>query len=145
LSVPRDYLFFLDSTMARFWFKTERARRIVIGSLESLQGGRWVTSEERQKYRIRYSHDRFGQEIWWAHGGVLISPNFWQWREPVLGMHGYRWEEIDNRSGFAVISRKGSKASCRRQGMIEMVDIYATAVEMLGLKRLTGTHGISLV
>ena len=100
----RDYLMFLDSTMARFWFFTESARTQVLHALDELQGGHRITQHERSLYHLNYRHNRFGDEIFLADPGVLILPNFYQGCEPIRGMHGYAPETPDQQSAFFIRS-----------------------------------------
>ncbi len=93
-----DYVHFLDSTLARFWFLNEGARSEVGSALSKVEGGRLVSEQDRSEYAIRYPHNKFGEMIFWADGGTLIFPNFFEARIPERGMHGYRNEVEGNHS-----------------------------------------------
>lgn len=142
-SVPKDYIYFLDSTLARFWFFNKAAEQGITEAMNSLEGGRFVSEEEKKIYKIRYSHNRFGEAIWWADEGSLILPNFWQGSRPVKGMHGYRKEALDNHAGFALID-SNIKGNTFLKEPAEMVDVFATIIDMLELKRPDSTYGVSL-
>ena len=86
----RDYMFFLDSILCRFWFYNKRAKNIILDTIPNCEYGSWITPREKKHYEIDYSHNKFGDAIWWASGGTLILPNFWQGNKKVCGMHGYR-------------------------------------------------------
>jgi len=135
-----DYVCFLDSTLARFWFFNERAQREITDMILEIEGGQVVTPIEQEKYRIRYKHNRFGDLIWWAEGGNLIFPNFYQYIKPVKGMHGYRQEVIDNQTEFHLIDPELS-VSFQLKEPVEMVDMFATMVRMLKLKSPDGSSG----
>ena len=139
----KDYIYFLDSTLARFWFINNESKRVIEDAIGSLEGGRLITEEERQIYRICYSHNRFGELIWWANGGTLILPNFWQGRKPVKGMHGYRREVAQNHAGFLLIDPELNGRYTMAEPL-EMVDVFATMVDLLGLEMPEGAHGISI-
>lgn len=96
LKINRDFVYFLDSTLARFWFKNNDVRRKVMRCIENDEHGSWITEYEKSKYQIRYKHNKFGDDIWWASGGTIISPNFWQGTNFIKGMHGYRDEVVEN-------------------------------------------------
>lgn len=140
-----DYLYFLDSTLARFWFFNDRARQIVTQAMEAVRGGRLLTDEDREVYRIRYPHNRFGELIWWADGGALISPNFWQDQKLVRGMHGYRREIRENQAGFVLIDPELDLWGIQLlKAPLEMVDAFATMIELLGLEMPDNAHGRSI-
>ena len=129
-----DYLYFLDSTLARFWFFNERARRIVTEAMAEVEGGRLITEKDRIAYRIRYSHNRFGELIWWADGGTLIFPNFWQDRKPIKGMHGYRREVLENHTGLVLFDPQAEQQrNSDADNIVEMVDVFALIVDLLQL------------
>lgn len=139
----QDYVYFLDSTLARFWFFNKQARQEVTELLESVRGGSVITNEERCEYKINYPHNRFGELIWWANGGTLILPNFWQGRNPVKGMHGYRKDVTDNHAGFLLMD-PNLKTTKELKEPVDMVDIFATMVDMLGFDMPPGAHGHSV-
>ena len=140
----RDYVYLLDSTLARFWFFGERARQEVMDLMSQMDGGSIVSEEERVSYRIRYPHNRFGELIWWADGGTLIFPNFWQDRKPVKGMHGYRRDVIENHAAFLLLNTDLEESQTLEQPL-EMVDVFATIVDMLDLKMPKGAYGKSVL
>ncbi len=138
-----DYLYFLDSTMARFWFFNERARQAVTEAMQALEGGRLITEEDQATYHIRYPHNRFGELIWWADGGTLILPNFWQGKKPVKGMHGYRREVTDNHAGLLLMDPDLQGTKMLEQPL-EMVAIFATMMDMLEIEKPSEADGRSV-
>jgi len=85
----RDFLFILDSTMARFWFYNKACEKTVRSILSDVGGGRVLTQKDRDFYHLNWSHNRFGDLIFLADPGTLIFPNHFQQHNPVKGMHGY--------------------------------------------------------
>ena len=96
----KDYLCFLDSTMARFWFFNERAKELITKKLDSINYGGWISEDQKNEYKINYTHTRYGEKIWWAHDHTIISPNYWQGEKKLKGMHGYRKESKDNATAY---------------------------------------------
>jgi len=132
LKLGKDYVVFLDSTMARFWFKDERAEREIKGLLQNLPGGRILEEEDYVKYRIRFRDNRYGDLIFLANPGVLIYPNFFQMSgEPCRGMHGYDPEEPDNQGVFLLASSRIHEK--RYIGSINLVDLFPTILELMEL------------
>jgi len=140
LRVRRDYLYFLDSTLARFWFFNDRAERIITELFGSLQNGSIITDQEKEEYKIRFKDRKFGDFIYWVDGGTLIFPNFWHRRRPKKGMHGYRKEVLDNHAAFIFHSNR-KMYGLRRTQPLAMQDVFATTIEALGLKMPTGAKG----
>lgn len=100
-----DYSYFLDSTMARFWFHHASARRTIEAALTNLTGGRLLHRNDLQQYGIAQCDPRNGELIYLADPGVLIFPNFFQSEgDPIKGMHGYAPDCPDN-LGFFLVHR----------------------------------------
>tara|TARA_B100001142_G_C14327551_1_gene652834 strand:- start:1075 stop:2214 length:1140 start_codon:yes stop_codon:yes gene_type:complete len=129
LQVETDYIYFLDSTVARFWFLNERAKNKIIDSLSNNQFGDWVSKEDKEKYRINYNHNRYGDATWWANDGVLISPNFWQSSRKLKGMHGYRNNSLDNHT--CVVTNRGDLFDYKKNNSIDMVSLNKIILKFL--------------
>jgi len=89
ISVPRTENCFIDSDMARYWGEKPK--------FES-NDGRW----------IEWSNKRYGDFIFLAKPGVLISPNYWQGKSSVKAMHGYDGKDKELK-GIYIINQKGNK------------------------------------
>jgi len=139
-----DYAYFLDSTFARFWFYNPKAKDEITDMLMNVAGGRVLTDADKQHYRINYKHNKFGDLMFWADGGNLIFPNFYQDKQPVRGMHGYPEEVRDNHSAFILYS------SLQKYGIelgepVPMVDVFPTILEFMQLPIPEGTNGVSIL
>jgi predicted AlkP superfamily pyrophosphatase or phosphodiesterase len=88
LRMGRDYSVIYDSTMARFWFHNDRARKSVTERLGSVSGGRIVGDAELEEMGTLFPDRRFGELIFLVDEGVLIVPSHMGER-PIRGMHGY--------------------------------------------------------
>lgn len=90
LSMPGDYLAVYDSTMARFWFFSERGRREITGLVEKLECGRVLSDDELRQLGILFPDRRYGELIFLLHPGWLLSHSDFNgpgWMP--AGMHGY--------------------------------------------------------
>lgn len=90
LSMPDDYLAVYDSTMARFWPFTERARRALHDKLASVSCGRLLTDGELVNLGVFFPDHRYGELIFllepgWLVGGSDFNGPGWT----PAGMHGY--------------------------------------------------------
>jgi predicted AlkP superfamily pyrophosphatase or phosphodiesterase len=127
-----DYTYFLDSTLARFWFKNKKTYSIIFNRLKNNKYGSWITQNDKDNYQINYNHNKFGDLIWWASGGTLISPNYWQGTKVLKGMHGYRNEVSDNNT--MILGDLGIKFPSET---ISMMDVHKILLDFLDI----GNHG----
>jgi predicted AlkP superfamily pyrophosphatase or phosphodiesterase len=131
LRAPEDYVYFLDSTQARCWFRTENARTRVEQALSHLSGGRILTDEDLARLRFRFADHRFGELIWMADEGVVLSPNFFQGYDPVLGMHGYLPEAEANWGKLIAV---GSDRAGAATAPVDMVELFPLLRQLLNLE-----------
>ena len=90
LAMPQDYLAVYDSTMARFWFRSARARHSVRDLLQFLPYGRILSDVELRELGILFPDRRYGEVIFLLHPGLLLSQSDFNgpgWLP--AGMHGY--------------------------------------------------------
>lgn len=128
--VGEKYVFFLDSTLARFWFFSNKGKEQVVDFLENLEEGHILTEEEKTRYHINYPHNKFGDVIFLANPGVLIFPNFFQNHRPAKGMHGYAPEFRDQQSAF-LISSPRIKAPKVFEEPVDMRRLFPTMLDLL--------------
>jgi hypothetical protein len=88
LEIPRDYVPFFDSTMARFKIGTARARNAIEECLGRMPSGRILSAGELRDLGVSFPDGRFGDVIYLADPGVIILPSH-MGREGVAAMHGY--------------------------------------------------------
>ena len=86
LRLGRDYLCFLDATLARFWGARD-SLELIAGRLDGAPG-RLLTRDSFDTERLPYDPARFGDLVWLADPGVCIEPN-WMGSIAPAGMHGY--------------------------------------------------------
>ncbi len=93
LKTGRDVLYFLDSTLARVWALKEGARESVRDALlssETLRShGSVLDAAAAKKFHVPWNDRRYGDHIWLADPGVMISPDFFHRISTEKGMHGY--------------------------------------------------------
>lgn len=93
--VQAGTLAFLDSTMARFWFKRSSAREAVLAHLAGKRGGRFLTAAELELHGVDFPDHAYGEEVFLCDAGTLILPSF-MGRTPLKGMHGYHPDDRDS-------------------------------------------------
>lgn len=92
LSIPDELLPAYDSTMARFWIWSERARERLTALLERHPRGRIVPESELRELGIWFGDARYGHLIFLFEPGGIIMPSD-MGRIPFGGMHGYHPSE----------------------------------------------------
>ena len=105
LKMPGDYLAVFDSTMARFWFFSEKARHAVRERLSQLPCGRILEDQELRQLGIFFDDRRFGELIFLLKPGWIVSKGDFNgagWMP--LGMHGY--DPTDSYSDAIFLSSK---------------------------------------
>jgi hypothetical protein len=88
VEMEKDYAVVYDSTMARFWFFNERARREITECLGKVQQGRIIPDSELEEMHALFPDGYFGELIFLVKEGVLIVPSHMGER-PIRAMHGY--------------------------------------------------------
>jgi hypothetical protein len=88
LQMGKDYVVVYDSTMARFWFFDETAKRRIIECLKTVQEGSILSDAELERLGTLFPDRYFGELIFLAAEGVLIVPSHMGER-PIRAMHGY--------------------------------------------------------
>jgi hypothetical protein len=132
LRFGEDYVFFLDSTMARFWFLRNEARAQVENLLRSVPVGKILEKEDQKRFAIEGCRPENGELIFLLQPGAVIHPNFFQ-REgaPPLGMHGYDPAVPDNEG---ILICHGPKTPGGTQlGEVDAVQLYPLMLDRLGL------------
>jgi predicted AlkP superfamily pyrophosphatase or phosphodiesterase len=84
----KDYIAFYDSTMARFWWLKPAAREIVLSRLAEEKSGMIVEQKDLGPLRVRFEHNRFGDDYFLMQEGTLINPSY-MGLKVIPGMHGF--------------------------------------------------------
>jgi hypothetical protein len=84
----KDYAAVYDSTMARFWFLSERAKTAIPEALAQECSGRVLSPSELNAFGCDFADQRYGQLFFLLNPGILLCPSFMGER-PIKGMHGY--------------------------------------------------------
>ncbi len=94
LRVPGDALYFIDSTMARFWFPRPELRPRVEELLHATPGGRILADEECARLGVLFPDRRYGELIYLADAGTIFVPSF-MGPTGCRAMHGYHPADVD--------------------------------------------------
>ena len=94
-----DYLCLLDSTMARFWFFSARARELVTAALSEVDGGRWLDADDLVNLHSWFPDGKYGEKIFLTESGTVIAPSH-MGVTALAGMHGFLPSAPHSRSAF---------------------------------------------
>jgi hypothetical protein len=132
-----DYLVFVDSTFARFWYTDSSVRQGIHAAVAGAPAG-FLDDAERRRYGIDFPDDRYGQEILVADEGVVfhpsyISPSGLRTRHyPDRATHGYR-PEAPTASGICF--RRGPGADPARTGPVPATGVFEIVAQITGRHR----------
>jgi predicted AlkP superfamily pyrophosphatase or phosphodiesterase len=131
---PRDYLYFLGATDAKFWFKNNYSRAVIEKTLNKLKLGKILKNSELTEYKCKFNNSRYGELIWFANEGTIISPNFFNGPIIPKAMHGYLPQAKDNWSAFVLSSPDLNAKGIKLQAPFELVDVFPTLLDLLNLE-----------
>jgi hypothetical protein len=95
LNEGRDFIVTYDSTMARFWFNSDEARRRITALLNTIPEGRILPEEELAALGCDFDGQQYGELIFLLDAGVIIVPSH-MGTKPITGMHGYHPDHPDS-------------------------------------------------
>ncbi len=98
LDIPRDYVPFYDSTMARFKIRSARARDSLGKLLGDRTSGRVLGPDEMRRLGTVFPDGRFGDLVFLADPGIIFLPSY-MGVEGVAAMHGYH-PDVDEMSSL---------------------------------------------
>ena len=109
----RDYVMFLDSALARFWFFNKDCEKAFREILANSKKGSFLNFKNKEIHR------KFGQLIFLVKPGVLILPNFYQ-EKADKATHGYSDNCKDEKGLYIFHEGKNNK----KKKDIKIKEIY---------------------
>jgi hypothetical protein len=117
--------YFIDSTMARFWFD-ESTRSRQAGFREALSGldcGRIVSPADLPQLGCRYDRNTFGDLFFCLNEGWCFFPSFFHRDHSPPGMHGYLPDVQDNNGALVLCTERGPTPELPER-ILEMTDLH---------------------
>jgi len=133
LKIKKDFIYFLDSTLVRLWFFSDKARRSFPVALKQSdqfkEHGKFIDESISRKYHIPWGDLRYGDMAWWADSGVLVYPDFFHnGGAPYKGMHGYN-PELPESHGTCIVY--GNNTNKKEMDAILLTSVFDILKETL--------------
>lgn len=136
----KDYVVFVHSTMAAFWYRTEKGRAAVERVLPTIPGSRVIDDEERRARRIP-TGPRWGDRILAADPGVMFWPDYFHVRDAkVQGVHGHLDKQEEGHAMGILVSHPGERPHMDL-GTRPLVDVFPTLCGLLGVPAPAAQEG----
>lgn len=142
VTVGKDFLVFLDSTMARFWFLTPEARAYITKGFSDITGGHILEKEELRQFHIDELGIEHGEIIFAVDEGIVIFPDFFRRHNPPKGMHGYAYP---NDYPILLIDSQTINVPFINEENIQMIDLMPTVLELLDIPIPNTCEGVSCI
>jgi predicted AlkP superfamily pyrophosphatase or phosphodiesterase len=140
----KDYVLFVNSTLAVLWYLTEKGRALVEAALPAIPGSHLVDEAERKRRRIPLDR-RWGDRMLAAEPGVMFWPDYFHVRDStIVGMHGYL-DKSEESHGLALLASSNGHTGPRKLGLRPLVDVFPTLCELLKVPIPAGQEGTSLL
>jgi hypothetical protein len=125
-----DYLLFLDSTMARFWFFSEKAKKIIHNILETEDCGKILSESELKNLGLDNIGPEYGTSFFALKAGHVFFPDYYRRYNKPKGMHGY-FDSPDN--PILVVYPKLETITLKEQS-VQMLDIMGIILYILAIE-----------
>ena len=141
LKVPSDFLFFLNSTVASFWFNNQEAQKLIVEKLGEVDFGQILNESKLKLLGIDKLGREHGDLFFALKEGYVFFPDFFRRRVPPKGMHGYAFPTYD--SPILVIYPNISRSSSSKE-YEEFINIMPTVLDLMGLPIPSTCEGKSI-
>jgi len=131
LKLGKDYLIFLDSTMARFWFFNNKSRNLIYSKLTNVEFGQILNEAAKKKLEIDKIGREYGEMIFAINEGYVFFPDFFRKHNPPRGMHGYAFSRYD--SPILLMYTSHLSEIPKKEKTIRFIDVMPTILNLLDL------------
>lgn len=129
-----DYIYFIDESYARFWFRNEAEKHRVTKVLSQVEDKGFILTEEHlEKYKVNMPDNRYGDLIFYLdapyafhHGAVILGKKVEG--RPSVSAHGYLPDHADS-DGILISNKK-----LRNAPYVELVDIMPSVLDVFGIE-----------
>ena len=139
--VIKDYLIFIDSTMARFWFNNNEARKEITNLLTEKKDGYILSDLYLQENNLPINKKEYGELIFALKEGIVMQPDFFHKNSIMKGMHGH----FDSIYDKPILIIYPSKFNDNNKNNVRFIDIMPTTLKLLDIPIPKTCEGKSLI
>lgn len=129
-----DYIYFIDESYARFWFRNETEKSRATKVLSHMEDRGFILTKDRlEEYKVNMPDNRYGDLIFYLdvpdafhHGAVILGRKIEG--KPSVSAHGYLPDHAD--SDGVLISNK----ELGDFPYVELVDIMPSVLDVFGIE-----------
>ncbi len=152
-----EYAYFIELSMARFWFHTERARSKITEMLRGLENTSYFSFLDLHKYNLSFPDSQYGEAFSMTHPGYIFFPN--DFYHPLANLYlglidtkqrsrlfnpRHRGDhallpQFDSAKGFMILLDKSYRTTKQE---INPIDIAPSLLDMLGYDKLSSMKGL---
>jgi hypothetical protein len=155
----REYSYFIEVALARFWFHTDRARQRITDALHAISRATALTWRDMHAHHVCFEDDAYGELYLSADAGYIFFPH--DFYQPVANMflglrdghqrsrllkpvhrgnHGYL-PHYPSEHGYAILLDSDYRAT---RAEIELIDFAPSVLALLGLPQPPHMHGCAV-
>lgn len=140
----KDYVLFVNSTLAVLWYLTPLGRTVIEEHLATIHGAHPVSDADRKRHRIPTDR-RWGDRMLAANPGTLFWPDYFHVTDStILGMHGYL-DKVHETHGAMILASSNGHTKPRDAGLRPLVDVFPTLCDLLDVQAPAGHEGQSIL
>ena len=118
----KDFVYFVGSTIARFWFKNDEAKNKVTKMCKKIKNAKIILEKD-------FNLPKVADFILLADTGIVFWPNFFLRKEHFKAMHGWNPKEKENKTIYILKSKK-TKIKRKDARMIDMLPTILKTMEL---------------
>lgn len=143
VKMPGDYIMFLNSTVACFWFGNGRAREIISEALGRVAAGTVLNEANLKELEINKIGTEYGELLFALKEGKVFFPDFYRRRKSPKGMHGYAFLTYDR--PLFIINSPVSPNKSTESIDARFIDVMPTVLDLLEVPVPESCEGRSLL
>jgi len=154
-----EYTYFIELSMARFWFFSERARNRIVRMLREIPNSRFFSWKDLQQFNLSFDDAQYGEAFIMSYPGFAFFPHDFHHpianlflgiadpkQRPRLFNPRHRGDhsllpDFESAKGFMILFDSDYKP-CKEE--IDLVDVSPTILELLGTEIPPAMNGSSV-
>lgn len=144
-----DYAYFIELSMARFWFYSDRARNKIVGMLKEIPNTRFISWQDLHKFNISFNDPQYGEAFIMSYPGFMFFPH--DFHHPIANLFlgiidpkqstrlnnpRHRGDHtllpyFESAKGFLILFSSDYESSKQE---IDLIDVSPSLLELFGFK-----------